>query len=228
MKEKMYIGKSLEEIEELAVKELGVAKEDLYFDVISENAQTRDEVQVQVMVDANPVKKGKDFLENFLREGNIDGYVERKMRDNIVEYAITTADANGALIGHNSQTLAALQYVTSLIVNQYFDRETESGLIVKVDIGDYRKNRDEKLERMAVRIAREVAKTKIPVNLRYMNAYERKVIHTKLSTWKDVTTHSEGIEPRRYLVIEPKINQNKKQKVLEINQVPFVLKRNEN
>ena len=109
MKEKMYIGKSLEEIEELAVKELGVAKEDLYFDVISENAQTRDEVQVQVMVDANPVKKGKDFLENFLREGNIDGYVERKMRDNIVEYAITTADANGALIGHNSQTLAALQ-----------------------------------------------------------------------------------------------------------------------
>ena len=202
MKEKMYIGKSLEEIEELAVKELGVAKEDLYFDVISENAQTRDEVQV--MVDANPVKKGKDFLENFLREGNIDGYVERKMRDNIVEYAITTADANGALIGHNSQTLAALQYVTSLIVNQYFDRETESGLIVKVDIGDYRKNRDEKLERMAVRIAREVAKTKIPVNLRYMNAYERKVIHTKLSTWKDVTTHSEGIEPRRYLVIEPK------------------------
>ena len=178
MKEKMYIGKSLEEIEELAVKELGVAKEDLYFDVISENAQTRDEVQVQVMVDANPVKKGKDFLENFLREGNIDGYVERKMRDNIVEYAITTADANGALIGHNSQTLAALQYVTSLI--------------------------DEKLERMAVRIAREVAKTKIPVNLRYMNAYERKVIHTKLSTWKDVTTHSEGIEPRRYLVIEPK------------------------
>ena len=126
------------------------------------------------------------------------------MRDNIVEYAITTADANGALIGHNSQTLAALQYVTSLIVNQYFDRDTESGLIVKVDIGDYRKNRDEKLEKMAIRIAREVSRTKIPVNLRYMNAYERKVIHTKLSTWKDVTTHSEGIEPRRYLVIEPK------------------------
>jgi R3H domain protein len=204
MKEKMYIGKNLEEIEKLAIQELGVAKEDLYFDVISENIDTRDELQVQVMVDANPVKKGKDFLENFLKNGNIDGYVERKMRDNIVEYCITTADANGALIGHNSQTLAALQYVTSLIVNQYFDRETESGLIVKVDIGDYRKNRDEKLERMAVRIAREVAKTKIPVNLRYMNSYERKVIHTKLSTWKDVTTHSEGVEPRRYLVIEPK------------------------
>ncbi len=204
MKEKMYIGKNLAEIEQLAVKELGVAKKDMYFDVISENVGSRDEIQVQVLVDANPVKKGKDFLETFLKEACIDGFVERKMRDNVVEYAITTTDANGALIGHNSQTLAALQYVTSLIVNQYFDHETESGLIVKVDIGDYRKNRDEKLEKMAVRIAREVAKTKIPVNLRYMNAYERKVIHTKLSNWKDVTTHSEGVEPRRYLVIEPK------------------------
>ncbi len=207
MKEKMYIGKSLEEIENLAVKELGVAKDDLYFDVISENIDTREEIQVQVMVDANPVKKGKDFLENFLKEGCIDGYVERKMRDNIVEYCITTADANGALIGKNSQTLASLQYVTSLIVNQYFDHDTENGLIVKVDIGDYRKNRDERLEKLAVRVAREVAKTKIPVNLRYMNAYERKVIHTKLSTWKDVKTHSEGVEPRRYLVIEPKENE---------------------
>lgn len=204
MKEKIYIGKSLTEIEELAIKELGVAKEDMYFDVIDENVDSRDEIQVHVMVDANPVKKGKDFLENFLKEAGIDGFVERKMRDNIVEYSITTADANGVLIGHNSQTLAALQYITSLIVNQYFDRDTESGLIVKVDIGDYRKQRDEKLERMAVRIAREVARTKIPVNLRYMNAYERKVIHTKLSSWKDVTTHSEGVEPRRYLVIEPK------------------------
>lgn len=204
MKEKMYIGKNLAEIEALAVKELGVCKDDMYFDVIDENVETRDEIQVHVMVDANPVKKGKDFLETFLKEAQIDGYVERKMRDNIVEYCITTADANGALIGHNSQTLAAIQYVTSLVVNQYFDHETENGLIVKVDIGDYRKNRDEKLEKMAVRIAREVARTKVPVNLRYMNAYERKVIHTKLSTWKDVTTHSEGVEPRRYLVIEPK------------------------
>ena len=215
MKEKIYIGKSLAEIEALAVKELGVSKDDMYFDVIDENVDSRDEIQVHVMVDANPVKKGKDFLETFLKEANIDGFVERKMRDNIVEYAITTADANGALIGHNSQTLAALQYVTSLIVNQYFDHETESGLIVKVDIGDYRKNRDEKLEKMAVRIAREVAKTKVPVNLRYMNAYERKVIHTKLSTWKDVTTHSEGVEPRRYLVITPKNCKQPKKKVEE-------------
>lgn len=204
MKEKIYIGKSLEEVEKLAVTELGVAKEDMYFDVLSADDVTRDEIQVHVLVDANPVKKGKDFLEAFLQNANIYGYVERRMRDNVVEYAITTDDANGILIGKNSQTLAAMQYLTSLVVNQYFDRDNESGLIVKVDIGDYRKNHDEKLEKMATRIAREVVRTKIPAKLRYMNAYERKVIHNKLSTWKDVETYSEGVEPKRYLIIAPK------------------------
>ncbi|MBQ8292615.1 MAG: single-stranded DNA-binding protein [Bacilli bacterium] len=201
MKEKMFVASSLQEVEELAVKELAVAKDDMYFDVISE---TETEVQVNVIVDANPVKKGKDFLEKFLENANILGFVERKMRDNVVEYCITTENANGLLIGKNSKTLSALQHVTSLIVNQYFDPETESGLIVKVDIGDYRRRRDENLEKMATRIAKEVAKTKVPVKLNYMNAYERKVIHNKLSTWRDVTTHSEGVEPQRYLIIEPK------------------------
>ena len=203
MKEKRYLGKSLEEVEILAVQELGVCKDDMYFDVISENADN-NEVQVHVMVDANPVKKGKDFLETFLSNAGISGYVERKMRDNIVEYSITTNDANAVLIGKNAQTLASLQNVTSLIVNQYFDKETENGLIVKVDVGDYRKKRDENLEKMATRVAKEVAKTKIPVKLKYMNSYERKVIHNKLSSWRDVTTHSEGVEPQRYLIIDPK------------------------
>lgn len=200
MKEKLYLGKTLEEVEVLAVKELGIAKEDMYFDVISEG----EDAQINVIVDANPVKKGKDFLENFLREANISGFVERKMRDNVVEYLITTEDANAVLIGKNSKTLASLQYVTSLIVNRYFDAENESGLIVKVDIGDYRRRRDEHLEKLATRVAKEVAKTKIPVKLRAMNAYERKVIHNKLADWRDVTTHSEGVEPNRCLVIEPK------------------------
>lgn len=204
MREKLYTGKTLQEVEKLAVADLGVCKDDMYFDVLSDDSTPIEEFQINVIVDANPVKKGKDFLENFLKEANIYGFVERKMRDNIVEYSISTEDANGVLIGHNSQTLASLQFLTSLIVNQYYDRETENGLIVKVDVGCYRKKRDEKLEKMATRIAREVAKTKIPVNLHFMNAYERKVIHNKLSEWRDVTTHSEGVEPRRYIVIEPK------------------------
>ena len=121
MKQKKYIGKSLKEVEILAVQELGVAYDDLYFDVISPDGTKDEEMEIDVIVDANPVKKGKDFLENFLKEANIYGFVERKMRDNVVEFSITTEDANGALIGYNSQTLNALQFITSLIVNQYFE-----------------------------------------------------------------------------------------------------------
>lgn len=208
MKQKKYLGKSLSEVEQLAPVELGVAFEDLYFDVISVDGTPTEEMEIDVIVDANPVKKGKDFLENFLKEANIYGFVERKMRDNTVEFSINTDDANGALIGYNSQTLNALQLVTSLVVNQYFDRETESGLIVKVDVGDYRKSRDEKLEKLAIRVGREVAKSKMPVKLRYMNAYERKVIHNKLAGWRDVKTHSEGVDPRRYVIVEPKTKED--------------------
>ena len=66
MKEKKYLGKTLAEVEELAINELGVPKEDMYFDVISE-----DPYEIHVMVDANPVKKGKDFLEAYLKNANI-------------------------------------------------------------------------------------------------------------------------------------------------------------
>lgn len=205
MKQRKYIGKTLEEVKLIAPRELGVSADDLYFDEITPENTPVENIEIEVIVDANPVKKGKDYLENFLKEANIYGFVERRMRDNVVEYAITTDDANGVLIGYNSQTLNALQFITSIIVNQYFDHETESGLIVKVDVGDYRRSRDEKLEKLAIRIAREVAKTKVPVKLRYMNAYERKVVHNKLSDWRDVTTHSEGVEPKRYVIIEPRV-----------------------
>ena len=114
MKEKRYLGKSLEEVEILAVQDLGVCKDDMYFDVI--NDSTLEETEINVIVDANPVKKGKDFLENFLNNAGISGYVERKMRDNIVEYSITTNDANAVLIGKNAQTLVSLQNITSLLL----------------------------------------------------------------------------------------------------------------
>ena len=204
MKEKIYTGNTLEEVELLAVKDLGVSKDDLYFDVLTDENTPKEEIQIHVMVDANPVKKGKDYLETYLDNANIMGFIERKMRDNTVEYGISTENANAVLIGKNSKTLTALQYLSSLVVNQYFDKENESGLIVKVDVGDYRKKRDENLEKMATRIAKDVAKTKVPVKLHYMNSYERKVIHNKLADWRDVTTHSEGVEPQRYLIIEPK------------------------
>ena len=73
-----------------------------------------------------------------------------------------------------------------------------------LDINSYKEKRDKNLERLAKRIAREVITTKVDVKLDNMNSYERKVIHNKLSSWKDVKTHSEGEGSERVLIVEPK------------------------
>ena len=207
MKERVYEVKDLEEAKKLAINDFGLPLEDLSFDVVEERKGflgIGSNISVHVCVYVDPIQKAKDYIETFLEEAGFGGQVEKRVRGNIVEFNIYTRDANGVLIGKNAKTLAALQYMVSIIVNQYFDREYETGLIVKVDVGDYRKKRESRLESLAVRVAREVAKTKIPAKLDYMNSYERKIIHNKISDWNDVTTHSEGEEPRRYIVIEPR------------------------
>ncbi len=206
MKQKLYKGHFLEEVEKLAVTDLGVCKDDMYFDVLSDEGTPEEEFEINVMVDANPVKKAKDFIESYLKNAGIDGYVERKMRDNVVEFDIKTIEDkdNAILIGKAANTLKSLQFVLSHIVNLYFDKEEETGIIVKVDIGGYRKTKDEKLEKLATRIARDVVRSKMPIQLRYMNSYERKIVHDKLSTWRDVVTKSEGVEPNRFLIVSPR------------------------
>lgn len=207
MKERVYEVKDLEEAKKLAINDFGLPLEDLSFYVVEERKGflgIGSNISVHVCVYVDPIQKAKDYIETFLEEAGFGGQVEKRVRGNIVEFNIYTRDANGVLIGKKAKTLAALQYMASIIVNQYFDREYETGLIVKVDVGDYRKKRESRLESLAVRVAREVAKTKIPAKLDYMNSYERKIIHNKISDWNDVTTHSEGEEPRRYIVIEPR------------------------
>ena len=73
-----------------------------------------------------------------------------------------------------------------------------------VDVGGYKKRREKNLEYMAVDWGKQVAKTKTAITITDLNAYERKIVHNKLSTWKDVTTHSEGEGQDRVLIIEPK------------------------
>ena len=77
-------------------------------------------------------------------------------------------------------------------------------MIVLVDIGGYKANRKKQLEILATKTAKSVARTRIEVKLDPMNAYERRIIHTKLSDWRDVSTISEGEGHDRHLVIKPK------------------------
>ncbi len=109
-------------------------------------------------------------------------------------------DNMGILIGKRGQTLDALQYLTSLVINKY----TEEYIRVKLDIENYRERRKETLETLARNIAYKVRRTKRPVSLEPMNPYERRIIHSTLQNDKYVVTRSEGDEPFRHVVISLK------------------------
>ena len=107
---------------------------------------------------------------------------------------------SGTIIGKRGQTLDAIQYLTSLVVN----KDKEKYLRVVVDAENYREKRERTLEQLANRLADKVIKSRKSVRLEPMNPYERKVIHATLQSNPKVTTRSEGDEPYRRVIIELK------------------------
>lgn len=108
-----------------------------------------------------------------------------------------SGDEMGVLIGKRGQTLDSLQYLVNLAVN----KNTENYVKIKLDTEDYRKRRKETLENLAKNIAFKVKRNKKPVALEPMNPFERRIIHSALQGDKYVTTHSEGEEPFRHVVV---------------------------
>ena len=144
----------------------------------------------------------EDVAENFLKEVfsamNMEVSVEVKYDEEGKTMDIElSGNEMGVLIGKRGQTLDSLQYLVSLVVN----RETEEYIRVKVDTEDYRKRRRETLENLAKNIAYKVKKTKRAVSLEPMNPYERRIIHSVLQNDKYISTHSEGDEPFRRVVV---------------------------
>ena len=103
----------------------------------------------------------------------------------------------GILIGKRGQTLDSLQYLANRVANKH-----QSGYVrVKLDTENYRARREETLKHLAKNIAHKVKKNRRPVALEPMNPYERRIIHSALQNDPYVTTHSEGEEPYRKVVV---------------------------
>ena len=119
-------------------------------------------------------------------EGNVYGYIN--------------GDTLGILIGRRGETLDAVQYLTSLKVN----RGREGYTRVTLDTENYRAKREDTLIRLANRMANRALRTGRKVSLEPMNPYERRIIHYALQQTEGVTTHSEGEEPNRHVVITQK------------------------
>ena len=140
----------------------------------------------------------KEFLKSVFHAMDmaVEIIVKVNEEEKLIEVDLKGEDM-GVLIGKRGQTLDSLQYLTNLAVNKH----SESYYKVKVDTEDYRKRRKDTLENLAKNIAYKVKRTKRSVELEPMNPFERRVIHSALQNDRFVTTHSEGDEPYRHVVV---------------------------
>ena len=151
-----------------------------------------------------PAGKAQHFLMEITKRMNVsvEVYADDSQPGVISIHMI--GDTLGILIGRRGETLDALQYLTSLQVNKGQDEYIR----VTVDSENYRAKREDSLRRLALRMANRAQKTGRRVVLEPMNPYERRVLHTTLQNHPAVTTHSEGEEPNRHVVITLKNQQN--------------------
>lgn len=138
-----------------------------------------------------------DFLKDITEKMGLQLNITAKAGEESLYVDINGKDS-GTVIGKRGQTLDAIQYLTSLVVNKDEDKYTR----VVVDAENYREKREKTLEQLANRLADKVVRTKKNVRLEPMNPYERKVIHATLQSNPNVTTKSEGEEPYRRVIIE--------------------------
>jgi len=140
----------------------------------------------------------REFLDNVFKAMNLEVEIIINVDEDNKNVDVELKGSEmGVLIGKRGQTLDSLQYLTNLAIN----KQSENYYRVKIYTEDYRKRRRETLENLAKNIAYKVKRTKRPVSLEPMNPFERRVIHSALQNDRFVTTHSEGDEPYRHVVV---------------------------
>lgn len=139
-----------------------------------------------------------DFVAKVLSGIGVRGNISSYREEDTIYINVTGRDV-GAIIGRRGETMDAIQYLTSLVLN----RHSEQHLRVILDIGGYRKRREETLVSLAKRTAEKVIKVQKSYEMEPMSAAERRIIHSALQDFPGVTTFSEGEEPERCVIISP-------------------------
>lgn len=144
--------------------------------------------------------EGKKYLDILISSLGIDAKMEMKaLNANEIYYRVASSE-NALLIGREGKTLLAIQTLVRTYLNAFVDEP----LLITLDIGNYHENRKRQLEILATKTAKEVARTKIAVKLDPMNSFDRRIIHSKLTEWRDVETESQGEGEDRAIIIKPK------------------------
>ena len=207
MEKHRYVGKTKDEAIKLAKEELQEVEENLFIkeiEVIEGGLFKKGKVEIEVIEKREVVKDIKDYLVNLLKNMGYTVNIEIKNKEEVPKYVIFS-DNDAMLIGKNGKNLKAL----TTVVNGYLNTELGRTYKFIIDVNEYKEKREHNLERLAKRVAREVATSGVEAKLDSMNSYERRIIHSILSNNKRVYTESEGEEPHRCVVIKPKTEETK-------------------
>ena len=199
MKKYVYDGKKELDILNNAMYELNVNKEDILY-------QTKEETSglfkskkyiVEIFKKSEIVSYVKDLVLRITKELDSEVNLEVLKTEETIKINIYTSKEN-ILIGRNGRTIDALQQY----VRQVIFVKTGYHLNIIIDVAAYKVKKEKQLEKLAIRLAKEVRKTKVDVKMDSMNSYQRRIVHNTLTNFKGVTTVSEGEEPNRYVVIK--------------------------
>ncbi len=208
MEYREFKAKTVDEAITVASMELGVASDELEYEIIERGSTGFLGIGSKPAVIKAKKKDSfiddiHEYLKNLFRAMDIEANIkiDYNQENSTMDIDVEGPDM-GILIGKRGQTLDALQYLISLFVN----KKSESYIRVKLDTENYRSRRKDTLENLAKNIAFKVKRTRRSFTLEPMNPYERRIIHSTLQNDKYVATRSEGEEPYRKVVIYLKKN----------------------
>lgn len=206
MKTLEMTGKTVNEALENALKNLNLTEDKVEYEVLDEGSKGflnligTKPAKILVKVKRDYKEEARLFLRNILNSMKVQAEIRIREENDIILIDLT-GPKMGIIIGYRGETLDALQYLTSLVVNKDHNLPYKK---VVLDTENYRKKREETLIRVAEKTAYKVKKIRRPYKLEPMNPYERRIIHSALQDNEYVYTFSEGEEPHRRVVIDIK------------------------
>ena len=201
LKNHKYEGKNKEELINNALKELNASTNEVYYSVkeeVSGGLFKSKKYQLTISLKDEVAEYVKLYLKEITDLMGLNVEFEIQKRENYIKVNMIS-DNNSILIGKNGRTMSSLQ----TLLRNSLQNKLGTKINVILDANEYKEKQQKNIERLAVKLAREVRKTKVEVKMDSMNSYERRLVHNALTNFKGVTTISEGEEPNRYVIIKP-------------------------
>ncbi len=201
LKSHKYEGKNQEEVINSALKDLNASTNEVYTNVkeeITGSIFKSKKYKVEVILKEDLIEYIKNYLKEITDLMGLKVQFEVQKRENFIKVNMI-CDNNAILIGKNGRTMSSLQ----VLIRQAVQTKCGQRINIILDASDYKEKQQRNIERLAIRLAKDVRKTGVEVKMDSMNSFERRLVHNKLTDFKGVTTISEGEEPNRCVVIKP-------------------------